>query len=130
MLDDRTATRVDTDSGVRRLWSNRANHLGWSSYLGVEPGAEDVSAYASPARCTDLSGLPPTWLGVGTLDLFHDEDLAFVGRLQAAGVEARALVVPGAFHGFDALRGTDVVRQFAAEQVRVLRAALAVRDPG
>ena len=30
-----------------------------------------------PCRAEDLTGLAPAWLGVGTLDLFHDEDLAY-----------------------------------------------------
>ena len=40
--------------------------------LGCEPGADGVSAYAAPARREDFSGLPPTWIGVGAGDLFHD----------------------------------------------------------
>lgn len=126
MLDDRTAARADADPEHRRVWSNASNHIGWSAYLGVEAGSPDpaVPEYAVPARAADLSGLPPAWLGVGTLDLFHDEDLEYAARLRAAGVEARTLVVPGAFHGFDALRRTEVVRHFRAEMVAALRAAL------
>lgn len=120
MLDDRTASRPDPDPSHRRVWDNAANDIGWSSYLATEPGSPDVSPYAAAARASDLSGLPPAWIGVGTLDLFHDEDLAYAARLRAAGVEARTLVVPGAFHGFDALGSTRVARHFHAE----LRAAL------
>lgn len=126
MLDDRTAARPDDQEEHRRVWDRAANHIGWSAYLGVEAGSPDpaVPEYAVPARASDLSGLPPAWLGVGTLDLFHDEDLAYAARLRAAGIEARTLVVPGAFHGFDALRRTDVVRHFRAEMVAALRRAL------
>ena len=61
-----------------------------------------MSALASPARCEDLSGLPPAWIGVGTLDLFYEEDRAYADRLSAAGVEREVhVVVHGAFHGFD-----------------------------
>ncbi|MFG3621362.1 hypothetical protein [Nocardia sp. NPDC047654] len=28
-------------------------------------------------RYGDLSDLPPAWIGVGTNDLFHDEDVAY-----------------------------------------------------
>jgi acetyl esterase/lipase len=41
---------------------------------------------AVPARLEDLTGLPPAWWGVGTLDLFHDEDIAYAERLRAADV--------------------------------------------
>ncbi|WP_243057500.1 alpha/beta hydrolase fold domain-containing protein [Nocardioides sp. SR21] len=121
MLDDRTAVRPDPDSACRRLWSNEANHYGWSSYLGHQPGLPGVDPTAAPARCDDFAGLPPAWIGVGTLDLFHDEALAYAARLRAAGVACTTGVVPGAFHGFDAFAGKPVVREFRASQVAALR---------
>jgi hypothetical protein len=36
-----------------------------------------VSIYAAPARATDLSGLPDTWIDVGSVELFRDECVAF-----------------------------------------------------
>ena len=123
MLDDRTAVRVDPDRAYRRLWSNEANHYGWSSYLGHAPGLPGVDPTAAPARCEDLAGLPPAWIGVGTLDLFHDEALAYAEGLRAAGVACTTGVVPGAFHGFDAFAGKPVVREFRASQVSALRSA-------
>ena len=36
---------------------------------------------AAPARYDDLSGLPSAWIGVGTNDLFHDEDVTYARRL-------------------------------------------------
>ncbi|GAA3226283.1 alpha/beta hydrolase [Pseudonocardia petroleophila] len=125
MLDDRTVLRTDVDTRGVRVWTPRSNRYGWTSYLGREPGSADVPPYAAPARRSDLAGLPPAWIGVGTLDLFHDEDLAYADRLEAAGVPCERHVVPGAFHGFDALfADRPVARAFRAEQVRVLRAAL------
>ncbi len=97
MLDDRTIDPALDDKGFR-LWNTASNRLGWSSYLG---GAN--RSVAVPARREDLSGLPPAWLGVGTLDLFHTEDLAYARRLEAAGVACDVHEVPGAFHGFDKL---------------------------
>lgn len=101
MLDDRTALRDDIDEAGFRLWVKRANWFGWESYLGCPPGSSGVSGLAAPARAVDLSGLPPAWIGVGTVDLFHDEDVAYARRLEDAGVECRLDVVEGAFHGFD-----------------------------
>lgn len=125
MLDDRTAARPDADAEHRRVWDVTADRFGWASYLGSEPGGSPVPPYAVPARAGDLRDLPPAWLGVGTLDLFHDEDLAYAARLRAAGVEARTLVVPGAFHGFDAVAPrSGVARHFHRELTAALRAAL------
>ena len=90
-----------------------------------ETGSEGVSPYAAPARREDLTGLPPAWIGVGTLDLFHDEDVAYAARLNASGVPCELFIVEGAFHGFDAMFGkTAVVRTFWDEQDRALRTGL------
>jgi acetyl esterase/lipase len=125
MLDDRTAARTDIDERHVRLWNNASNRFGWRSYLGVEPGSVGVSSLAAPARHGHLEGLPPAWIGVGTLDLFLDEDRAYADRLQRAGVRCEVRVVPGAFHGFDAVRPrAGVSRSFRAAQVQALAAAL------
>ena len=105
MLDDRTVDPALDRPGFR-LWNARSNRLGWTSYLG---GADP--AVAVPARRTDLAGLPPAWLGVGTLDLFFAEDMAYADRLNAAGVPCDVHPVPGAFHGFDALAPDAAVSQ-------------------
>jgi acetyl esterase/lipase len=100
MLDDRTAARRDLDDRYPE-WTNRSNLTGWSAYLGRDPGDGTAPEYAAPGRRVDLAGLPPAWIGVGTLDLFHDEDVDYARRLTAAGVPTTLDVVPGAFHGFD-----------------------------
>ncbi len=105
MLDDRTVA-PELDKPGFRLWNTRSNRFGWTSYLG---GADP--AVAVPARRTDLAGLAPAWLGVGTLDLFCAEDLAYAARLNAAGVECEVHEVPGAFHGFDGLAPKAAVSQ-------------------
>ena len=61
---------------------------------------------------------------MGTLDLFHDEDLAYAGRLVAAGVGCDVVEVPGAFHGFDLVARATVVQGFRAAQVAALAGAL------
>jgi acetyl esterase/lipase len=125
MLDDRTSTRTDLDETRARLWNNTANRFGWESYLDTTPGAPGVSGLAAPARHEDLSGLPPAWMGVGTFDIFLDEDVAYATRLRDAGVPCELLIVPGVFHGFDSLWPRAAVsRQFRDAQVSALRDAL------
>lgn len=105
MLDDRTLDPALDDPGFR-LWDTASNRFGWRSYLG---GADPAGAV--PARCEDLTGLPPAWIGVGTLDLFHGEDLTYAARLAAAGVPCEFHEVPGAFHGFDRVAPKATVSQ-------------------
>jgi acetyl esterase/lipase len=118
MLDDRTVGRHLDNPGLR-LWNQSSNKFGWSAYLG---GADPEVAV--PARREDLSGLPPAWLGVGTFDLFHDEDLAYAERLKAAGVRCDVEIVDGAFHGFDGVVPKAAVSQsFFRSQCALLRDA-------
>jgi acetyl esterase/lipase len=119
MLDDRSGE--GPNNANYRLWSPKSNRFGWKAYLGdADPQV------AVPARRDDLSGLAPAWIGVGTHDLFHDEDLAYAERLSAAGVPCHVEVVPGAFHGFDqVLPKAGVSQAFFASQCDSLRAALA-----
>lgn len=119
MLDDRSVGPQLDDPG-HRLWTQESNRFGWSAYLG-----EADPEVAVPARRDDLSGLPPAWIGVGTLDLFHDEDLAYAQRLRTAGVPCDVEVVQGAFHGFDGVAPkTAVSRAFFDSQCAALRRAL------
>ena len=129
MLDDRTTSRAQPDPERFRIWDERSNRWGWEAYLGQSPGAADIDPQAAPARAEDLAGLPPAWIGVGSFDLFHDEDLAYAERLRAAGVPCEVEVVDGAYHAFDALRwGSSVSRAFRNAQVATLGPALAERS--
>ncbi|MCV7410012.1 alpha/beta hydrolase [Mycobacterium florentinum] len=120
MIDDRSSLTAGKPD--YRLWSTRSNQFGWAAYLGdADPQV------AVPARRDDLAGLAPAWIGVGTHDLFHDEDLAYAERLRAAGVPCQVEIVPGAFHGFDLVAPkVKVSQRFFDTQCETLRTALAV----
>ncbi len=75
MLDHRT---TDKSGAVGQfIWTAGPNRGAWSMYLGDDHLDVDLPPYASPATRSDLSGLPPTWIGVGGIDLFCDESVAF-----------------------------------------------------
>jgi triacylglycerol lipase len=100
MLDDRTGVTDEPNPYTGEfVWTREHNRFGWSALLGREPGGDDVSAYAAPARARDLSRLPPCFISVGSLDLFLDECLDYARRLLRAGVPTELHVYPGAFHG-------------------------------
>jgi acetyl esterase/lipase len=117
MLDDRSALRTDLPHTQLMTWTPQNNRFGWEAYLGQAVGLDDVPPYSVPARRQDLSGLPPAWIGVGTLDLFFDEDCAYAETLRRSGVDCTLVTVEGAFHGFD-------VFDIAAEPVQAFRDAV------
>lgn len=126
MLDDRAGTSRKQAEHIGYFgWSGESNRFGWKSFLGCKPGGRKVPVEAVPSRHTDLSGLPPAWIGVGGLDLFVEEDIDYAMRLNRAGVPAELLVVPGAFHGFDVfVKDAAVSRRFAAARLDALRRGL------
>ncbi len=135
MLDDRAAARARDASAPgtrgRLLWSRSLDRLGWAVYLrgpgGTGPGS--ARPYAVPGRRTDLAGTPPTWVGVGDLDLFHDDDVAYAGRLRRAGVECELVVMPGMYHAADRVAPqAPVIRAWRRSMLAHLRHHLVVPD--
>jgi acetyl esterase/lipase len=118
MIDDRTCVRDLNPLAGEFIWTRTNNRFGWTALLGHEPGLEQVSEYAAPARATRLEGLPPTFISTGALDLFVDEDIDYAQRLIRAGVPTELHVWPGAFHGFDLMPGvavSDAARRASVE---------------
>jgi len=112
MLDDRTGSSRPVPPHVGQLvWTAKSNRQGWQALLGREPGAASQPAGSVPARVANLKGLPPTFIQVGSIDLFVDENIEFARRLIDAGVPTELMVVPGAFHGFQIFAPRAAVSQ-------------------
>ncbi|GAB3887108.1 hypothetical protein GCM10029964_052550 [Kibdelosporangium lantanae] len=120
-LDDRhrsASSREITDPGT---WNRTASITSWRSYLGR---VSTVEPYAAPARASDLSGLPDTYLSTGQLEVARDETVDYARRLAEAGVPTELHVYPGAPHGFEVKApGADVSQQSLRAQLRALRLA-------
>jgi acetyl esterase/lipase len=121
-LDDRGLTASMAAFDDTPMWDRRATDSSWRMYLGDEvPGADSVPIYAAPARATDLTALPPTYISAMQFDPLRDEALEFGGRLLAAGVPTEIHVYPGTFHGSAALApDAEVSRRERAEEYAVL----------
>jgi acetyl esterase/lipase len=125
MLDDRTVLRHDLADQKFVAWNQASNQFGWESYLGRKCGETHVPEYSVASRRVDLSGLPPAWIGVGTADLFHDEDWAYARRLQEHGVACEFVTIQGGFHGFDVIDPRlPLVQQFRKSQITTLKRVL------
>lgn len=116
MIDDRQTN--ESSSWEVPIWSPANNEFGWRSYLGDLYGSPDVPPTAAPARATDLSGLPPALVYVGTMDGFCDEDIFYAMRLYQAGVPTELHMYPGAPHGFDGFAPSSTLAKRCHQDVR------------
>jgi acetyl esterase/lipase len=127
MIDDRQQT--PSSQWDVPIWNPTNNEFGWQSYLGPLYGTNNIPPYAAPARASDLQGLPPAFVSVGTLDGFCDEDIAYAQRLNQAGIPTELHVYPGAPHGFDGMApATALSRRNRRDMVEWLEAAIQARQ--
>ena len=123
-LDDRHITSSSQETTDARTWNRAVSSKAWEAYLGTKREG-DISPYAAPIRATNLAGLPPTYMMIGTLDLMRDENIEYANRLMQAGVPTELHVYPGAFHGFDLLVPNASVSKRAVEDyISALKRAL------
>lgn len=118
MLDDRFETHSSRMLDGEGSWDRNANLFGWTALLGERRGGPDVSPYAAPARATDLTGLPRTYIDTGSAETFRDEALIYARRLSEAGVSVDLHMWGGGFHGFDLI----------APHAAISRASTATRE--
>ncbi|KAA8644184.1 hypothetical protein EYZ11_010247 [Aspergillus tanneri] len=100
MLDDRNTTPNPVLEPLA-LWTNDDNITAWTALLGNDIGTDHVSPYAAPARATSVEGLPPTYVDVGELDIFRDEDIAYAARIASANISLEFHVYSGVPHAFE-----------------------------
>ncbi|MEY2925819.1 MAG: hypothetical protein RL367_296 [Pseudomonadota bacterium] len=118
MLDHRTGgpdCQWNNPQTGEFVWTRASNMFGWTSLQGDYDLGDDRLGWFAPACATDLSGLPQSFISVGTLDLFFDENLDYARRLSAAAVPVELHVYPGAFHGFNMMQTARVAQQAAAD---------------
>ncbi|MBB5122972.1 esterase [Streptomyces eurocidicus] len=126
MLDDRGETFSSHQLAGIDTWDRTSNATAWQAFLGDRYGAADLPPYAAPARATDLSGLPPAYIDVGSAETFRDEGVAYADAIWRAGGQAELHVWPGACHGFDTIAPQAALSRDARDaRTRWLRRVLA-----
>jgi len=97
------------------LWDRESNDVEWNALLGSRRHSPDVSVYASPAKEKNLAGLPPTFIDVGSEEVFRSECHTYAARLGEAGVSVEFHLWAGAFHGFDLSLPTATISRQAIQ---------------
>lgn len=121
MLDDRN-TVADPAMLPFIGWSYDDNLTGWAALLGKDVvGTDTVSEYAAAARAKDVSRLPSTYIDVGELDIFRDEDVEYARRMMASGVSVELHVHPGVPHAWEFFApSAEVSRRAIADRIRAI----------
>lgn len=109
MLDHRTGSAsapTDNPTTGTLNWGREANRFCWQCLQGsYEP--DDAKAFLfSAALAPDLQELPRSFICVGALDLFLEEDVDFALTLSRSGVPVELHVYPGVPHMFDQYPGS------------------------
>lgn len=99
MLDARNDSASAHEFRGTGLWDLESNGVAWDVVLG--DARSDPPRYASPSQMSDLGSLPPTFIDVGAMEGFRDEDVDYARALWAHGIDTELHVWRGAFHGFD-----------------------------
>src|SRR5262249_15774987 len=111
---------IDNETTGEFGWTRTINRFAWQAMRGNATLPKEREGYFSPSLAADLRGLPPTYLAVGSVDLFFEEDVAYGMSLSRARVPVALHVYQGGIHGFDFFPGT-MTERYSSE----LRAALA-----
>lgn len=118
MLDHRTGSDncpYNNATVGEFVWTRSSNRFGWGALKGGYEPSDHRKGWFSPSLAEDLSGLPPTWIGTGSLDLFYDEDLDYARRLVAAGVPVELHSYPGAIHAFNAVAESRLAKAYGRD---------------
>jgi len=104
MLDSRTGSKKSLYASRitgEICWNGSTNNFAWEKLKGNKKISEEMLSYFSPAQAKNLTNLPPTFIYVGELDLFVNENLTYASKLIEAGVSTELCLVKGLYHAFN-----------------------------
>ena len=105
------------------LLTTESMHWFWDHYADA---ADRANPYASPARATDLSGLPPALVLTAEFDPLRDEGEDYARLLEEAGNAVECVRFDGLIHGFFGQGPLiEAARPGMAKACSALRAAFA-----
>jgi acetyl esterase/lipase len=119
MLDYRTGGNEDIYNNEYTgefVWTKENNVSGWADIMAGQERelTDEEMIYFSPAvaEISQLKELPETFMIVGSLDLFCNEDMDYARKLMDAGVFTELYVEPGVPHAYECLEWTPQASRF------------------
>jgi deazaflavin-dependent oxidoreductase (nitroreductase family) len=129
MIDDRTGVTSEPHPFAGEfVYTPELNRSGWQALLGREPGGTLPGPYAAAARAENLTGLPPTLIQTGALDLFVEENMEYARRLLRAGVPTELHVYPGAIHGYTLAQDSHASQATRRDGLDALKRVLGLKS--
>lgn len=119
MLDDRVTSTSSVQYWEEGPLTGEVCRITWDWLLPKKIEGAEVSVYAAPAREHDLSGLPKTWIDIGSAETLRDECVAYASKLWKFGNDCELQVWPGAYHAFDIIAPESKITK-AARDSRLL----------
>ena len=102
-----------TRNGMKWLWEQYLNGI-----------SDNSNPYAVPLNATNFRGLAPAILITAEYDVLHDDGVAYLEKLQSAGVEVLYKNYPGMIHGFfnygSAIEEGILVRRYLADSINTI----------
>jgi acetyl esterase/lipase len=133
MLDHRTGGEDcawGNPSTGEFVWTRESNRFGWGALQGGYALDDNRIGWFSPSHAETLAGLPPTWIGTGSLDLFFDENLDYARRLTMAGVSVELHSYPGAIHAFQVMAEGHLAKAFNRDLLGAVARWLGIEPSG
>jgi len=121
MIDHRTTI---LDENIEPFAFFGYHELGalWQAILGPDPLSDYDLAITSPAMLDNFEGLAPTYISVGNLDYFRNENLDYARKLAGAAVPIEFHLHPGAPHGFELFTpDAPLSKRAIADHVRAIK---------
>ena len=97
------------------VWTKASNQFAWKVLAGDKMIPKDQIPYFSPIMASNFKGIPKTFIIVGGLDLFVDENISFAKKLLEAGVKVDLNVISGVFHLFQSIKPNSKKAKFFVE---------------
>ncbi|WP_408587226.1 alpha/beta hydrolase [Novosphingobium sp.] len=110
------------------IWTRAYNQFGWEALRGDYAVDDARKGWFSPSLADDLAGLPPTWIGTGSLDLFFDENLDYARRLVDAGVPVELHSYPGGIHAFNIVADAGIAKAFSRDMLGAIARMLKISE--